>query len=69
MKIKKNGNTKRLPGEFIDDMEKILGTRTKMGLMTYKDAKFTKAVKLLRKTSGYKFSLEELRTKPERKGK
>ena len=64
---KKNNPPKRLPNSFIEDMERALNTRVKLGLMSYKDAKFPKGVELLRRTQGYQLSLEELKTKKEKK--
>ena len=53
--------------KLIEDMEKILQTRIRTGLMKYKDASIPKATELLTRTRGYQLSLEELRTKPEKK--
>jgi len=64
---KKNTKTARLPSKFIEDMEIALGTRVKMGLLKWKDAKFPKGVELLTKTQGYRISLEELKIKKEKK--
>ena len=58
---------RRVCGKLIDDMEEILQTRVKTGLMSYKDAKMPKITELLTRTNGYKESLEELKCKPERK--
>lgn len=57
----------RVPAKFIEDMEKILNTRVKGGLLKYKDAKMPKAVELLTRTKGYQISMQELKTAKEKR--
>ena len=63
----RKNSPRRVYSKLIEDMERIIGTRVKLGLMNYKDAKMPKVTELLTRTDGYKQSLEELRTKPEKK--
>ena len=58
---------RRVNIKLIEDMERILQIRVKLGLMSYKDARMPKITELLTRTDGYRQSLEELRTKPEKK--
>lgn len=64
---KKINRPQRVHSKFLDDMERVLDTRIKMNLLKRKDAKFPKATELLTRTQGYKQSLEELKTKRERR--
>lgn len=64
--MNKKNIPRRVNTKLIEDMEDILQTRVKLGLMSYKDAKMPKATELLTKTDGYKLSLVELKTKPEK---
>ncbi len=57
----------RVNAKLIEDMERILGVRLRKGLMDRRDAKMPKITGLLTRTEGYKISLRELETKPERK--
>ena len=57
----------RVNAKLIEDMERILGERLRKGLMNRKDAKMPKITELLTRTEGYKLSLLELETKPEKK--
>ncbi len=64
--VKKNIPT-RVNAKLIEDMERLIGTRLKNGLMNRKDAKMPKITGLLTKTEGYKMSLKELEFKPEKR--
>lgn len=64
---KKRNPPQRINSKFKDDMEKVLQERINKGLMKFKDAKFPKATELLTRTLGYKMSLEELKTKREKR--
>jgi len=64
---KRNTKPQRIHPKLIEDMEKILDTRVRMGLIKRKEASMPKATELLTRTQGYKMSLEELRIKKERR--
>lgn len=64
---KKNSRVKRVDPKLVGDIDEILKTRVKKGLMSLKDARFRKGTELLTRTQGYRMSLEELKFKPERR--
>ena len=59
--------TERVNKKFKKDMEKIMTQRVKNDLMKPKEASMPKITELLTRTEGYQISLNELKTKPERK--
>lgn len=64
---KKNTRPIRANSKLIEDMEKILDLRVRLGLLKRKDANLPKATELLTRTQGYKHSIDELKTKREKK--
>jgi len=65
---KKNSKAQRMDPGFEDDMRKIAKIRLDKGLAKFnsRDLGMPEMTKLLRRTSGYRISLEELKNKPKR---
>ena len=59
----------RIDFDFFKDMKTIAQTRLNKGLAKFNMREISPAemTRLLRRTDGYKISLEELRTKPKRR--
>lgn len=67
---KKNTPVRRIDPEFDLDMKNIAKIRLSKGLanLTPKDLSMAEMTRLLRRTDGYKISLDELKIKTKRKG-
>lgn len=57
----------RIPLKIIDNIDEALDIRVKTGLMNRKDANRIKGFKLILRTEGWKLSMNELKTKREKK--
>ena len=68
MMAKKNTSPQRLDPNFIDDMKRIAKVRLDKGLANFtpRCLSMPEMTKLLRRTNGYKLSLEELKIKPKK---
>lgn len=68
---KKNKPVIRVDSEFMNDMKKIARIRLTKGLAELKPTEISLAemTRLLRRTQGYRISLEELMNKPKRREK
>ena len=64
--IKRNSRPQRIDKDFEKDMREIAKIRLIKGLAKFNpnNLSMPEMTKLLRRTQGYKFSLEELKTKP-----
>jgi len=56
----------RMPLKFIEDMSYAMDIRVANKLIKSFEVSLVKALELFMKTDGYKISLEELKTKPEK---
>lgn len=66
---KRNTKPARPDPEFLIDMKNIARIRLNKGLAKFnpRDLSFAETTRLLRRTQGYKMSMEELKNKPKRK--
>ena len=62
---KKNYRTEKIDSDFVREMRELAKFRY-MKNLAKQEPKLTKMTRLLRRTDGYKQSLFELKTKPER---
>lgn len=62
-----NNTTERISKKLKEDMKVLMELRVKNNLMKLDDAKMPKMTELLTRTQGYQLSLNELKTKPEKK--
>lgn len=64
----RNPPVRRIDAEFDADMKKIAKVRLNQGLakLNPRDLSLAEMTRLLRRTEGYKISLEELRIKPKK---
>lgn len=69
MASKKNTKVKRVDPEFEMDMKIIAKTRLDKGLarLSARELSMAEMTRLLRRTDGYRISLEELKTKPKKR--
>jgi len=67
--IKRNAPPQRIDPDFFGDMKQIAKIRLARGLanLNPRDLSCAEMTRLLRRTQGYRLSLEELKTKPKRK--
>ena len=65
---KRNTKPARPDPNFMDDMQKVAKERLNKGLakLNPRDLSFAEMTRLLRRTDGYRLSLEELKSKPKR---
>jgi len=61
---KKNTVNIRVDGNLADDLEKLKNIRVKNGLANVKEMTTPEITGLLRKTEGWKISIDELKRKP-----
>jgi len=65
---KKNSSIGRIDPEFSLDMKQVAKVRLDRGLakLNARDLSLAEMTRLLRRTQGYKISIEELKTKPKK---
>jgi hypothetical protein len=69
IKIRKNSCPTRIDSDFAKELKKIAEIRVKKGLANLKKEEISavEMTRLLRRTNGWRISLEELMTKPKRR--
>ncbi|GIW67817.1 MAG: hypothetical protein KatS3mg096_712 [Candidatus Parcubacteria bacterium] len=66
---RKNTPPVRVDPDFFEDLKKIAQIRLEKGLANFniRELSFPEMTRLLRRTNGYRISLEELKTRPKRR--